>query len=227
MGEMRHTRTLTLNEYRVAQRELQEAGERLSRGFNGAIGRGDIVGAADWSDQLEAAIKGFEDLRGRLSPRDRFITTYNVSEVGKHGVSLVIPGDKPPIQVLSEAKQVARHHQGLHAINQEMFKEWILGGAHTECFGVSRKIAIDPGIAEPRRDLAGTAAHFASANLELPTQQDLALCHVAFSVLRGRDLFQGEPVRYAGGVLVRYSSGLVDADRTFSAEACLAAARYV
>ena len=224
---MRHAKTVTLDEYRAAQRELQKAGERLSEGFNGAIQRGDSAGAAEWSGQLETTLKGFEDLRARLSPRDRFIATYNVTKVGKCGVSLVIPGDVAPIKVLSEAKQIARRHQGLHAINQEMFKEWILGGAHSECFGVSRKIAIDPGIDEPRMDLAGTAAHFASANLELPSQQDLALCHVAFSVLVGKDLFRGEPVRYAGGVLVRYSSGLVDADRTFAPEAALSAAHYI
>jgi hypothetical protein len=227
MGEIKHVTALTLDEYRAAQRELQKAADRLSEGFNGAIQRGDHVGAAEWSDQLEITIKGFEECRLRLSPRDRFIATYNVSKAGKCGVSLVVPADVPPIKVLSEAEQIARNHQGLHAINQGMLKLWILGGAHGDCFGRSRKIAIDPGVDEPFRDLAGTTSHFASAKLELPTQLDLALCHVAFSVLVGKDLFRGEPVRYAGGVLIRYSSGLVDADQTFSAEASLPATRYI
>ena len=108
-----------------------------------------------------------------------------------------------------------------------MLKAWILCGAHNDCFGRSSKSASDPGVDEPGTDRAGTTSHCPGAKLELRTQLDLALCHVAFSVLVGKDLFRGEPVRYAGGVLIRYSSGLVDADQTFSAEASLPATRYI
>ena len=195
-----------LKAYRAAAAELHEFSFAVEKRLEQAGESGNLVEAKEALSQLTLQTKAFEELRARLTPLDLFIAKYGVMAHDEHTVSLVIPKGVSRIDILKEAQSISI---ALHEANPERYRadqalspyrleKWVSESSFTEVSKNSLPLKIDGNV---NGSTNMTRAEQEAKGWNNVALQDLAVAHSAFYLLTGKDLFEGNAVRAAGGAL--------------------------
>jgi len=204
------TKKLTIAEYNEAKLELSELMAKAVTGFAAAQQAGDLDKAKAWSETLVLPIRSLKEQFEQLSLQERFVYKYSVEKINDHQVRLVLPKGVSRIDLLNEAQGIARGLYGRDAVDSgilEVLPEiWVDLISKTT---TTTKLAIDGRVegldAKSRKEQEHLLKEQGG---EMGLSSDLAVAHVAFFILTGKDLFQGQVVRACDGALVGDSYGL-------------------
>lgn len=204
----------SLKAYQAAAVALHEFSFAVEKKLEEAGDRGNLAEAKEALSELSLRTKAFEDLRARLTPLDLFIAKYCVMALDEHTVSLVIPKGMSRIEMLQESQSisVALHeanpdrYMAAQAIWPILVEKWESECSFTEVIQKSLPLKIDGNVKDSTNM---TRAEQEDKGWNNTALQDLAMAHAAFYLLTGKDLFQGNAVRSAGGALDFISNGLI------------------
>jgi hypothetical protein len=208
-----------VNQYRDSATKLHELRQRVEQQFDSSVESGDKQAAQSALAALKASGAAFKELRATLTPTDLFIAKYNIQVHGPHEVSFVLPTGTSRYEMLCEAQALVAVRDSRKLVYPKQLKEWEQATTFKSTSTAPEWMQIDGhvegGDAKNRKDQEALleSKGLAPANIE-----DLAAAFVAFYVATGKDLFEDQVVRAAGGALDFHSSGLDvnDIDDVFS-----------
>ncbi len=198
-----------VNRYRDSATKLHELRQRVEQQFDSGVESGDKQAAQSALAELKASGAALKELRATLTPTDLFIAKYNIQVHGPHEVSFVLPTGTSRYEMLSEAQGLATGRDHRNLVYPDQLKEWEQATTFKATSTTPEWIQIDGhvegGDAKNRKD---QEAFLESKGLAPANIEDLAAAFVAFYVATGKDLFEDQVVRAAGGALDFYSNGL-------------------
>ena len=193
-----------VNDYRESAVKLYSLRRDVEQRLDSAVESGDKQVARDALDQLKASGATFKELRNKLSSTDLFIAKYNIQVHGPHEVSFVLPKGVSRYEMLCEAQQlVAGRENGRVLVWPTQLKRWKDDKTFQSSCVKPERIQID-GADEggDRMHRADQEVYLTSKGLPQANLEDLAAAFVALYAATGKDLFEGQWVRAAGGALV-------------------------
>jgi hypothetical protein len=197
--------------YRDSAMKLHALRREVERQFDSAVTDGDKQAARDALDELKASGAAFKELRTTLTPTDLFIAKYNIQVHGSHEVSFVLPSGVSRYEMLCEAQVlVAERENGRNLVWPDDLKTWKDDKTFQATSTTPERIQIDGHVeGGDAKNRADQEALLKSKGLPQANLEDLAAAFVAFYVATGKDLFEDQVVRAAGGALCFRSSGLL------------------
>ena len=208
LAELRYNQD-KVNQYRNSAVRLHELRQSVEQQFDSAVTDGNKQAARDALDQLKVSGEEFKNLRNTLTPTDLFIAKYNIQVHGPHEVSFVLPKGVSRYEMLSEAQSlvVDREHRDL--VWRTQLNKWDKDKTFQATSTTPERIQIDGHVeGADGKTRAKQEEFLKSKGLPQANLEDLAAAFVAFYVATGKDLFQDQVVRAAGGVLRFGSCGL-------------------
>jgi hypothetical protein len=198
-----------VTEYRDSAVELHALRQSVEQQFDSAVTDGNKELARSALDQLKASGAAFKELRNTLTPTDLFIAKYNIQVHGPHEVSFVLPTGTSRYEMLCEAQGLVAGRDNGNLVCPVQLKRWKDDKTFKATSTTPERIQIDGhvegGDAIKR---ANQESFLKSKGLPQANLEDLAAAFVAFNVATGKDLFEGQVVRAAGGALGFFSDGL-------------------
>jgi hypothetical protein len=195
--------------YRDSAMELHALRQRVKREFDSAVTDGNKQAARSALDQLKASRETFKELRSTLSPTDLFIAKYNIQVHGPHEVSFVLPKGVSRYEMLCEAQELVEELENRDLVPPRHLKTWEKDKTFKATTTTPERIQIDGHVkGGDGKTRAKQEAFLNKKGLPQANLEDLVAAFVAFYVATGRDLFEGQWVRAAGGVLYLHRSEL-------------------
>ena len=182
----------TVGEYKAAIKALESAREFSTKKYENAQATGDVVASQESLMTLKGALDAFKDLRSRLSPTDLVIAEFNIETAGRTNVSLVIPPQVSRFDFLCRASEaVAKNGEGM-IVAQYLMTKWRQAPEFITPCGASARIEITTFLG----DIVGhSAAHqrtfLKEHGYDMASVADVAIGHVAHSLIAGRSMFGG------------------------------------
>ena len=210
-----------VSEYRDSAVKLSELRREVGQRFDSAVESGDKQAARDALAELKASGAAFQELRTTLSPTDLFIAKYNIQVHGSHEVSFVLPKGVSRYEMLCEAQGLVAGRDNRDLVWPTQLKKWEAEATFKSTSTTPERIQIDGHVAGGDDMIRAKQESFLkSKGLPQANLEDLAAAFVAFYVATGKDFFEDQVVRAAGGALDFNSSGLYvydfDDDRSYS-----------
>lgn len=161
---------------------------------------GDEIAGAQSLEKLRVAVDEFKELRSKVSPADLFVIEYNVEVITPTRVSLVIPANVSPMDVVLRIDDVSVEVSCIPAFSPFLMKLW--GDDTMKHFSAPhpRKLDVDGFVAGTLgKDLDQQEAILRRRGLRSPSLIELGLAHAAYRFATGEDLFQGKQCMTDGG----------------------------
>ncbi len=199
-----------VTEYRDTATKLHELRREVERQLDLAVESGDKQAARDALEDLYASGAAFKELRNTLTPTDLFIAKYNIQVHGPHEVSFVLPQGVSRYEMLREAQGLAAETETRrNLVWPNRLNKWEKDKTFQATSTTPERIQIDGHVdGGDAKNRADQEALLNNMGLPQANLEDLAAAFVAFYVATGKDLFEGQAARAAGGVLVFFSIGL-------------------
>jgi hypothetical protein len=196
--------------YRDSAVKLHELRREVERQLDSAVESGDKQAARDALEDLKASGAAFKELRTTLTPTDLFIAKYNIQVHGPHEVSFVLPKGVSRYEMLCEAQGlVAERENGRDLVWPTQLKRWKDDKTFQATTTTPERIQIDGHVeGGDGKTRAKQEAFLNKKGLPQANLEDLAAAFVALYVATGKDLFEGQWVRAAGGALNFNCDGL-------------------
>ena len=199
-----------VTEYRDAAEKLHALRREVERQLDLAVESGDKQAARDALDDLKASGAAFKELGNTLTPTDLFIAKYNIQVHGPHEVSFVLPSGVSRYEMLCEAQGLVAERDNRNLVFPDRLKKWEAEATFNSTSITPERIQIDGHVeGGDAKNRADQEALLKSKGLPQANLEDLAAAFVAFYVATGKDLFEDQVVRAAGGALCFRSSGLL------------------
>ena len=198
-----------VNRYRDSATKLHELRREVEQQFDSAVTDGNKQAARDALDQLKVSGEEFKNLRNTLTPTDLFIAKYNIQVHGPHEVSFVLPKGVSRYEMLCEAQGLVAERDNLNLVWTNQLERWKDDKTFKATSTTPERIQIDGHVeGGDGMNRADQEAFLKSKGLPQANLEDLAAAFVAFYIATGKNLFEGQVVRAAGGVLGFFSYGL-------------------
>ncbi len=198
-----------VNQYRDAATKLHALRREVEERLDLAVESGDKQAARSALDQLKASGVAFKELRSTLSPTDLFIAKYNIQVHGSHEVSFVLPQGVSRYEMLCEAQGLVAGRENRDLVYPEDLKTWKDDKTFKAITTTHEWIQVDGHVkGGDGKTRAEQEAFLKRKGLPQANFEDLAAAFVAFYVATGKDLFEGQAARAAGGPLFFHSRGL-------------------
>jgi hypothetical protein len=199
----------TQKEYYDAVARLETAREVAIDERKAAEVSGDVRAGERSLEKLRLAVAEFRGMRSKLSATDLFVIEYGVTVVGPSRVSLVIPADVAPSDLLVRSQEVSQEAFGRPAFRDDILTVWSSSRLATSSEAYSRRLDIDGCVDGTQgKSINQQDAILRKRGLELPNLLELGLAHVSYLFATGEDLFQGKKVRADSLALFVGPSGL-------------------
>ena len=210
-----------VNQYRDSAVRLHALRQSVEQQFDSAVTDGNKQAARNALDDLKASGAAFKELRNTLTPTDLFIAKYNIQVHGPHEVSFVLPKGVSRYEMLCEAQGLVAERDNLNLVWTNQLERWKDDKTFKATSTTPERIQIDGHVeGGDGMNRADQEAFLKSKGLPQANLEDLAAAFVAFYVATGKNLFEGQVVRAAGGVLRFFSFGLgvsgIDGDHSLS-----------
>ncbi len=192
-----------------------EAAQRMGE----AATSGDVRLLNNLFDEMTLRVEQLDQLRKRMTHRDRLIARFSV-EVPQEGVvSLIIPSGVSRMSLLEQGDSAVRESHGRGSVWGPVLQRWRqsreFSDAHPQSEAITIKGRIEGTEGKPARE---QAAAIEGLGYEPATPWDVAVAHLAYAIATGGNLFgwraKGESfrARTTQGVLSLGPQGLSDLD---------------
>ena len=203
----------TRTEYIAEHRKLLALRDKSNVDFKLAMAEDDLASAEQCVSELNLAKESFSAFRSKLTARELFILKYNITtgDPSGHEVQLELPKGVSRAQFLLEAQALGVG--GQNAVWPAQLTKWLNDEAFKSGESKITKLRIDGNVAGSTDKTRELQEDFLTKKgVAMPSLEDLAVAHVAFFILAGNDLFQGNVVRARGWALNFDADGLSVSD---------------
>jgi hypothetical protein len=155
------------------------------------------------SPPLNLVIQGLEDFARRFS-----------FDVSADGTVYLAPSHSSFIEVIEEAQRLSQQLKGINAVSPETLKLWQKDERFLRVPEVEDSLlSFSPLVLKTgNKDRSEQESFLSKRNMTLLSLPELAVLHVAYSVIKGEDLFQGYVLRAQESALCLSVDGLAESD---------------